>query len=288
LSMSSDYLPDQRIVPDDLIFQVPLLGVSLLLFTRSLLPIIKASFVSVTDLDNIVYELLFKPVGVSWWQFRSMVATCIDWQELEPGYVLEGERDPSTLVPGDDLIEDGRDTYDSEDHVDFLYWLYDGDVTAHYEGSFVTRIERTGGKCIDDPTAVGLLADMRFLYNLDMKNRAKQQVANDRSDDRLDIVEYPMATIRVGNRGAKVMRIDSTNLLDLMEHDDQLAASIRALLLKSLQRKVGMLLRSTKEQTTDGDLDSVEYDEIHSAPPVPSTLDIRKVSRKRENSCMLP
>eukprot|EP00541_Cyclophora_tenuis_P003521 CAMPEP_0116561714 /NCGR_PEP_ID=MMETSP0397-20121206/11738_1 /TAXON_ID=216820 /ORGANISM="Cyclophora tenuis, Strain ECT3854" /LENGTH=281 /DNA_ID=CAMNT_0004087891 /DNA_START=661 /DNA_END=1506 /DNA_ORIENTATION=- len=230
--MFSDYLPDQYIVPDELVFEVPLLLLSLALFARSALPIVRASFVTVDELDNQVYEQLFEPMGLKWWQFRCLLATCVDWEDLEPGRVLECESE-----------FDKPDERGNND--DYLYWLYDGEVTASYGGLFVTTIKRTEGKNIDDPSAVGLLADMRFLYKLDLQNRAKRKASKKERYDPVDVVRYPMATIKVGSRGARVMRINSAKLLDLMEHDEQLAASIRALLLKSLQRKVGLLLRST-------------------------------------------
>ena len=56
-----------------------------------------------------------------------------------------------------------------------------------------------------------------------------------------------MATFRVGQKGATLMRIEADALYELMEHDEHLANSIRQLLLKSLQRKVGLLLRSKSQ-----------------------------------------
>eukprot|EP00549_Striatella_unipunctata_P020597 CAMPEP_0118705112 /NCGR_PEP_ID=MMETSP0800-20121206/19666_1 /TAXON_ID=210618 ORGANISM="Striatella unipunctata, Strain CCMP2910" /NCGR_SAMPLE_ID=MMETSP0800 /ASSEMBLY_ACC=CAM_ASM_000638 /LENGTH=170 /DNA_ID=CAMNT_0006607189 /DNA_START=165 /DNA_END=674 /DNA_ORIENTATION=- len=137
-----------------------------------------------------------------------------------------------------------------------MYWLYRGNVTASYEGVQAWSIDRTHGKAISDPNAVGLLGDMRFLYNLE---RSEQNNANKQNTFWADLMtppqpiqtitpssfhsKYPMATIKVGEQGATMLRIDSTKLLDFMRNDEQLAGSIRTLLLKSLQRKVGRLLR---------------------------------------------
>jgi CRP-like cAMP-binding protein len=57
-------------------------------------------------------------------------------------------------------------------------------------------------------------------------------------------MQYPMATIKIGEKETTLMRINSKILLELMDHDEQLALSIRSLLLKSLQRKVGHLLNA--------------------------------------------
>lgn len=223
LAMESDYLPDQMIVKDDLVFQVPLLGLSMVLAWRSLVPFFKAVTTKTTPLDEIVFKQLFEPVGVNPIQFRSMVATCIDWEILDPGAQVVCENDDP-----------------SADETVYLYWLYEGDVTGTYEGIHWTHIERHNGKSIDDPSAVGLLSDLKFLYSLDLKEKMKNKAE-------VENIKYPMSTFRVGQQGATLMRIESDALYDLMEHDEHLAASIRKLLLKSLQRKVGLLLRSKSQ-----------------------------------------
>ena len=223
LAMESDYLPDQMIVKDDLVFELPLLGLSSVLTWRSLVPFLKAVTTKTSALDEIVFKQLFEPVGVNPIQFRSMVATCIDWEVLDPGAQVVCEHDDP-----------------SADETVYLYWLYEGDVIGTYEGIDWTHIERHNGKSIDDPSAVGLLSDSKFLYSLDLKETRKNKVE-------IENVKYPMSTFRVGQQGATLMRIESDALYDLMEHDEHLAASIRKLLLKSLHRKVGLLLRSKSQ-----------------------------------------
>jgi hypothetical protein len=229
-AMESDYLPDQFIMKDDLLFQLPLLTLSATLAWNSMMPYLKAFYVKTTPLDDIVYRQLFEPVGVNFIQFRSMVATCIDWEILDPGsqIVCENE-DPSAEGPV------------------YLYWLYEGDVIGAYEGNLWTHIERHSGKSIDDPSAVGLLSDMKFLYSLDLKEKKKK-------NSNAVVIKYPMATFHVGQMGATLMRIESDALYELMEHDEHLEASIRQLLLKSLQRKVGLLLRSHSQPKPQADL----------------------------------
>lgn len=223
--LAADYISDKSVLSKELPFELPLLGISLVLVWRSLAPILKAVFTTPSELDQIVFEQLFEPVGVNWLQFRSLLATaCIDWVEKDPGHVLESETESAVL---DDTV--------------YLYWLYEGEVSAHYQGDLMWEVERHDGKSIDDPTAVGLFADMKFLYSLDLKEK------HDQSKEEVKIVRYPLATLKVGSKGASLMRISSSRLFDLMEHDEQLEASIRKLLLKSLQRKVGLLLRSKSE-----------------------------------------
>jgi hypothetical protein len=211
------------IVKDDLVFEVPLLGLSTVLAWRSLVPFLKAVTTKTSPLDELVFKQLFEPVGVNPIQFRSMVATCIDWQILDPG--------AQVVCENDDLCAD---------ETVYLYWLYEGDVTGTYEGIHWTHIERHNGKSIDDPSAAGLLSDSKFLYSLDLKEKMKNNVE-------IEYVKYPMSTFQVGQQGATFMRIESDALYDLMEHDEHLAASIRKLLLKSLHRKVELLLRSKSQ-----------------------------------------
>jgi hypothetical protein len=57
-----------------------------------------------------------------------------------------------------------------------------------------------------------------------------------------------MATITVKNNEAVLLRVNGTKLLELMEDDEPLSNAVRLLLMMSLQRKIGALLRSGKEQ----------------------------------------
>ena len=58
----------------------------------------------------------------------------------------------------------------------------------------------------------------------------------------LPSVNRPLPTYKAGPKGSKLLRIKSDKVLELMEHDDELAASISNMLLKNLQRKLDDLL----------------------------------------------
>jgi len=126
------------------------------------------------------------------------------------------------------------------------------------------------------------LADMRFLYKLDQLNQFKQDEKkinalrswvrpdkfNSKSSRESSAVakpftsDYPMATITAGDKGATLLRINSAKLYELMDHDGQLADSFRALMLKSLQRKVGHLLMVKAAATYPGERDDRELSEL--------------------------
>jgi hypothetical protein len=79
--------------------------------------------------DRVVHQVLFSPVGVSWLQFRSLVATCIDLVEVQPNETL--------------------DTLHQTSGEQVAYWLYSGQVTArHWSGSplMVLQMHNRRGK----------------------------------------------------------------------------------------------------------------------------------------------
>lgn len=228
LGIASDYLPDHIVKLNELIFDIPTLGLSLILFTSSMLPILRSVVIELTDLDRLVINQLFEPVGVSDLQYKSMKSVgCVDWVEVPAGTVLATENCLGGAAKDDD----------------YLYWLYEGNAIFSYNQTVSYQVERTEGRSIDCPSALGLLADMRFVYRWDMEKK-NEKIFNPNPITPAPDQPYPMSTITVGLEGATLMRINSLKLFKLMRHDEHLSSSIRALLLKSLQRKVGNLVRS--------------------------------------------
>mmetsp|Transcript_31627 Transcript_31627/g.58408 ORF Transcript_31627/g.58408 Transcript_31627/m.58408 type:complete len:428 (+) Transcript_31627:248-1531(+) len=250
LELTSDYIPDHSIRSDELAFNIPIMATSIFLLSRSVVPIFKAQFVELTELDHIVYELCFQPVGVTLLQFKCMKATgCFEWITYKAGTLLIDENDyiDVSLAGDDDGEEDGNDK--SSGDWKYLFWQLDGDVIRSFRGSVFGFIERTNGKHIDNPGAQGLLGDTRFLYNLEEERRGKQKKTQDsRNDDTSNYQLHPIATITIGPKGATLLRIDSHKLFDLMDHDERLESSIRLLLLKSLKLKIGNLLFAQQQQ----------------------------------------
>jgi len=296
LGVTSDYVYDHKVLPDELFFQSSTLAVSSVLFFKSMFPMVKSLFISTDPLDKAVYDQLFSPVGVSWMQFKALKVSALDWIEVLPGTVLvdehelvdEQETNQSRIQPsistkannniGDNILEN-LDTPPPPSIP--LYWLYKGDVVFSFRGTEINYVERSDGKSINDPCATGLLADMRFLYKMDDHRRLalKQQpllklkhllrlgktspqsseVDSALPEEPSTATAYPMASVAAGDKGAVLLRINSEKLLELIEHDDQLRDSMRSILLKGLQRKVGNLLRMSalkSEENGDRDLDS--------------------------------
>lgn len=214
--------------PDEVFFQIVTLCISVQLFIKSGLPVIKAHFITTTERDELFYEQLFQKVGITWIQYKSMIAEeILDWVVLEP----------NTLLVSEKCLE----THDKSE--DIMYWLLKGDMEVSYESVILQHMERTSGKSINDSTSFGLAGDMRFLFHINQKEIKKE---NSEGIECADIPksEYPMATIRTGRKRATMMRIKGNSLLKLMENDERLYKSIKMLLLRSLQRKVSALLLS--------------------------------------------
>lgn len=252
LDMGADYIPDHVIRTDDLVFNGAMLAVYFSLLGKSVVPVIRGIFVELSDVDEEIYEQLFQPVGVSKIQFKSIRAASIDYIDVEPNSNIFCEPQSPDCETCD---EDNLNGFSSSD---YMYWLYMGVVETSFEGLPISYVERNNGRSIDDPGAMGLLGDIRFLNRLDEEKLAMKtndfRLLNDEPTENLLSVpkfNYPLPTYKSGPKGAKLLRINSNKVLELMKHDDELAASVRGLLLKSLQRKVGHLLLSKIDTKTN-------------------------------------
>jgi hypothetical protein len=105
---------------------------------------------------------------------------------------------------------------DSTPH-DYFYFLYNGTVTVHSQGQHL-------GHCFK-PSLVG---EMQFARQLD---------GHDSDED------LPKTTIKAGDQGATLLRIQSSKLIELMKNDDKLAKSIRSLIVKGMQQKLSTAMR---------------------------------------------
>lgn len=263
LALSADYIPDKMIRPEEWLLNIPVVGVSLFYFGKSAFPIVKARFVELDDLDLTAYKLCFAPVGVKLWQFKCMKATgCFDWIECSPGRVLIDENEDYRQSPSGHIL---RRESKTDDDWKYLYWQYNGTVIQSYKNNVFGIIERDEGMHINNQYAQGLLGDTRFIANIEAECRATQfeerkHIKNDidYGSSGMDHLYHPIATMTIGSNSAKILRIDSYKLFDLMDHDERLESSIRFLLLKSLKLKIGNLLRAYNRDSNSSGLESKE------------------------------
>jgi hypothetical protein len=242
---ASEYFPDGSVYPDELFFQICALVISFFLLSRSAYPLLRATLAKTTELDQIVFQQLFEPVDISWLQYKSMLAAeCVDWIKVPPGTLLVSEDEGFVPLQEPSVANSRKLQREEREKVEYLYWIYNGDAVLSFKGSHLYHVERSNGKSIEDPSAVGFLADMRFLYKLDHRKRKEMERKGVLYPVHTQSMQYPMATIHIGEKETTLMRINSKILFELMDHDDELALSMRSLLLKSLQRKVGHLLNT--------------------------------------------
>ena len=104
-AIASDYIPDQYMNPEEIIFQGVMLCLASAAFLQSFLPILLGATAKTTFRDKQVQRML-EGVGITWTQYKAMAAIALDWVQLDPFEHLED----------DDAC---------------MYWLYDGYVHWH-------------------------------------------------------------------------------------------------------------------------------------------------------------
>lgn len=209
-AIGSDYLPDQYMNPEEIVFQTVMLSVASGGLLKTLLPILVGATVKTTSRDQHVHSQLFQPVGVTWTQYKAMVAVALDYVHIEPYQYL------ST-----------NDENDDECHS--MYWLYAGNVQLRNSGEQEQTIVAGSGYR-------ALLGELQFAQRLDSKKIDDVSVDEDSSKYAV------MPTIQAGSHGATFVRIKTNKLQILMDHDPDLAESIRSMLTKGMHEKLSALM----------------------------------------------
>jgi len=285
LGISSGYVSEHTVLLDELFLQaVPLAFLSVLLI-KSVVPMAQSMLIATDASDKEAYNLLFSPVGISWAQFKTLKVTALNWIEVPPGTLLVGEvdsiRNATSILHPKETVDKSTENENTRSRFPPLFWLYKGDVVFSLKGTTITYTEQSEATSINDPSSVGLMSDMRFLYALDSpKLQVHEQQAlqllkyflkgnNSKMNTMLDTAskEYLLTTINAGSNGARLLRINSERLRELLELDDQLRNSFRTLILTSLQRQASNLLKILSERLdkqNDRELDSnfgLEFEE---------------------------
>lgn len=204
--IASDYLPDHEINPEELVFQFTMLALASTTFAQSLNAIVLSYGKELTMRDRKCFASLFYPGGVSLMQYKMLATSAFTWEEAVPGSVITSD-------------EFGIDSKQG------LYWLYSGEATVESRGRILQKVL---------PKTVHLFGDLAFTPS----NSRKKMVATATS--------YPKTTLRAGTKGAKVLRINSQKLQELMEQDESLDRAIREILFDVMQERIAILLENAK------------------------------------------
>jgi hypothetical protein len=258
---------------EEVIFQAAMLGMSMTLLSKTVLPMILSSQAAGTlpFRDLVMYKSLFYPVGVSQLQFRTLLSmSVLEWIQIAPN---------TTLPTG---LSDTPGTGSAIDQ--YIYWLYNGDaqVILQRSNSIVHyNLNRRRGKCIVRPNKDGarvadklvgnvdagthdwsriesitalenveLIADMNFVERLEERKSASGDASHTSKYKRITKKDHdnaeswrPMPLIQSGSTGAVLVRIDGKKLVRLMDDDDKLDLSIRTLLLQCLHSNLMTVLQ---------------------------------------------
>ena len=113
--------------PDELAFQLGLLGLACHSLYHAAMPKIQASkgCILMTSKDRLAYRSIFRAAGFSWQQFREISLQSMDWVTVEPGQLIL-----------DELEEDA------------VFWLYEGHVDVRHESELVQRLSPDDTSCL--------------------------------------------------------------------------------------------------------------------------------------------
>lgn len=130
--MASDYAPDHTMLPEELVFQLAMLFISSVTLARSVAPMLTLKETTMRDRKS--YASLFRPVGVTWMQFKVLSAVALEWVEVAPG----------AIITTDEMAESGE-------HRD-LYWLYKGQIQIQSKGEALQTISSKTAHLLGDLT----------------------------------------------------------------------------------------------------------------------------------------
>jgi hypothetical protein len=256
-AMAADYVPDHDVLPLELVFQCLMLCVAWFGLVQSLVPValskfayhIKASDVISKDetskaqrlRDAKAYSSFFKSTGLSWNHFKAISACAFEWISVSPGDVISSnEIHPNVSLNGKSQEDE------------YVYWLYNGTVEIQSQGKLLQDIKqssRQGSTCNMDNPGCGMLFENRLLKRIVEKDstntntstkwkRAKDSPDSESAKEKKTKSDPQMTIIASGSSNSILLRINTSNLLMLMETDPQLSNSIRTLLMNSMQAKL--------------------------------------------------
>jgi hypothetical protein len=142
----SDYIPDRYMHPEELAFQSIMLLVASGACLQSFLPLLLAATAKISYRDARAYARMFSSLGISWTQYKAMVAVALDWTQVEPHEYIKNDKD-------DD---------------EYMYWLYSGDALVR-TGKQIQNVTASSGY-------TGLLGELKFAQMLDKKQRLTETI----------------------------------------------------------------------------------------------------------------
>ncbi|GAX15338.1 hypothetical protein FisN_8Lh369 [Fistulifera solaris] len=145
--IGADYIPDHSINTDEFLFQITMMSISLIGLAHSILPALLAmTFPTSKETlmkDGRAFQVLFRSVGLTWFQYKSLVASqALEWISVPPRQVITSEEDNQS--------DDG------------VYWLYQGEVRVESQGQHLHNVTRRVAPRLSD-ASLGLFGETRLV-----------------------------------------------------------------------------------------------------------------------------
>eukprot|EP00804_Cyclotella_cryptica_P016029 CCRYP_004172-RB/>CCRYP_004172-RB protein AED:0.00 eAED:0.00 QI:278/-1/1/1/-1/1/1/130/341 len=214
LVISSDYVQDHYISPDEALFQTFMLTISIQMLLKSVFPVIVAasSNASLSVRDRRAFTQLFSEMDVSVLQFKTLLTSqVLEWVELD---------------------------HHDEVHLngDHMYWLHSGDISSSLHERDANTRDKTTLQVSNRMFGVVYFAKaLEESMKKDSKKRTKSEKVKV-ADDSSELGNYE--TLVAGPNGAILLRMSTAKLLKAMDHDQQLSDSINRLILLCMQEQL--------------------------------------------------
>ena len=226
-ALGADYVPDHMVFADELVFQLFMLGVSMMALVQAVLP---AAF-AVTSLSKIslhdgkAFAHLFEPAGTTWTQFKALLSMqALEWITLD-------------VTENNDTV-----TEDDSQNDEHIYWLFSGavqvteslvpsnvdDAPSARQTYHLTATRR--GRATED-AGRRLVGERRLLQSLGTSINSKKTTSTAANPK-------TKLTLQATAPNTKLLRIHTGSLRLLMNHDQHLADAIRTLLFASMEAKL--------------------------------------------------
>jgi hypothetical protein len=216
-SLRADYVPDHVIFPEEVLFQVTMLGLAVIgLGQAAFLPVVAATVPTVSWHAARAYCALFRPSGVSWPTYKALSAYgALDWITLENAGSSKDNSDGITVL-------------DYNDTQDYVYWLYSGTVVVENEQGRVETVTRDsmGRAAFRDQAGCRLIGEGRLVSS--SKSTTTNAVAAFRVRAATDATGTP----------ATLLRLHVPSVQQCIQADARLAEALRTMVFDAMQCKL--------------------------------------------------
>jgi len=213
--IAADYIPDHAMLPEEFAYQIGMLAVSITALTKSVISIINANTMELSIRDHNCFETFFHSAGVTWMQYKMLMASAIEWEELTSGSIITSEE----TVTG---IQQNYGTNQPS-----LYLLYEGELEISCKGKVLQTIT---------PKTGHLIGDIDFAFSNSSK-KIRRKPSNTATS-----VVHPRTTTRVSSKNASILRIDILKLKQLMMQDSFLDQAMQSMIFISMQARIQDLI----------------------------------------------